>query len=44
MRLRDLFKFDFFFSGKTRFRTEVASEIALHTRDSQWESRLDDPD
>src|SRR4029450_8916281 len=36
MRLRDLFKFEFFFSEKERFREELADEIALH--DDKWES------
>ncbi len=38
MRLRDLFKFEFFFSEKERFREELADEIALH--DDKWESAL----
>ena len=39
MRLRDLLKFEFFFSGKETFREELRREIALH--DSEWEGRLD---
>jgi glycerol-3-phosphate O-acyltransferase len=38
MRLRDLFKFEFFFSEKDHFRDEIADEIALH--DDKWESAL----
>ena len=38
MRLRDLLKFEFFFSDKERFRQEIADEIALH--DDKWESAL----
>jgi len=38
MRLRDLLKFEFFFSEKDRFREELADEIALH--DDKWESDL----
>ena len=42
MRLRDLLKFDFFFSDKDQFREEVREELSLHARD--WEDRVDDPD
>jgi glycerol-3-phosphate O-acyltransferase len=41
MRLRDLLKFDFFFSEKEQFRAEIAKELSLHLQD--WELRLDDP-
>ena len=36
MRLRDLLKFEFFFSEKERFRSELAREVALH--DASWEA------
>lgn len=42
MRLRDLLKFEFFFSDKEQFRQEVRDELSLHARD--WEDRVDDPD
>jgi glycerol-3-phosphate O-acyltransferase len=42
MRLRDLLKFEFFFSEKELFRREIREELSLHARD--WESRVDDPD
>jgi glycerol-3-phosphate O-acyltransferase len=42
MRLRDLLKFDFFFSDKDQYREEVREELSLHARD--WEDRVDDPD
>jgi glycerol-3-phosphate O-acyltransferase len=38
MRLRDLLKFEFFFSDKEQFRREMAGEIAL--QDDKWESAL----
>lgn len=38
MRLRDLLKFEFFFSDKEQFRREIADEIAL--QDDKWESAL----
>jgi glycerol-3-phosphate O-acyltransferase len=38
MRLRDLLKFEFFFSEKERFRSELAHEVALH--DASWEARV----
>jgi glycerol-3-phosphate O-acyltransferase len=41
-RLRDLLKFDFFFSEKEKFRDEIREDLSLHARD--WEERLDDPD
>jgi glycerol-3-phosphate O-acyltransferase len=34
MRLRDLLKFEFFFSDKDTFRREITEEIALH--DPEW--------
>jgi glycerol-3-phosphate O-acyltransferase len=41
-RLRDLLKFEFFFSEKDVFRRELSQELAYHT--SSWESLLaDDP-
>ena len=42
MRLRDLLKFEFFFSDKEQFVQELRDELALHARD--WEERIDDPD
>jgi glycerol-3-phosphate O-acyltransferase len=42
MRLRDLLKFEFFFSEKELFRQEIREELSLHARD--WETRADDPD
>lgn len=42
LRLRDLLKFEFFFSEKDAFRAEVREELALHAPD--WESQLDDPE
>jgi glycerol-3-phosphate O-acyltransferase len=41
-RLRDLLKFDFFFSDKERFRRELGEELALHAHD--WQARIADPD
>ncbi len=41
-RLRDLLKFDFFFSEKEQFREELREELSLHARD--WEERVADPD
>jgi glycerol-3-phosphate O-acyltransferase len=41
MGLRDLLKFDFFFSEKEQFRSEVRRELCLHDR--EWERRLGDP-
>ena len=38
LRLRDLFKFEFFFADKEAFRSEVQQELALH--DGEWERRL----
>ncbi len=38
MRLRDLFKFEFFFSDKDAFREEIHQELS-HADDS-WEARL----
>ncbi|HUI27775.1 MAG TPA: 1-acyl-sn-glycerol-3-phosphate acyltransferase, partial [Candidatus Kryptonia bacterium] len=37
-RLRDLLKFEFFFSDKDAFRRELREELALH--DPEWENRL----
>ena len=42
LRLRDLLKFDFFFSEKDRFVEEIREELALHASDG--EARLDDPE
>ena len=42
MRLRDLLKFDFFFSDKEQFRDEMREEMSLYAND--WESRVNDPD
>ena len=42
MRLRDLLKFDFFFSDKEQFRADVREELSIHARD--WEERISDPD
>ncbi|HEY8518408.1 MAG TPA: glycerol-3-phosphate 1-O-acyltransferase [Candidatus Binatia bacterium] len=38
LRLRDLLKFEFFFSEKDAFRAELAQELALH--DPAWEQEL----
>jgi glycerol-3-phosphate O-acyltransferase len=38
LRLRDLFKFEFFFADKDGFRSELRQEMTLH--DTQWEQRL----
>jgi glycerol-3-phosphate O-acyltransferase len=38
MRLRDLFKFEFFFSEKEIFRGEVQREVALN--EAEWERKL----
>jgi glycerol-3-phosphate O-acyltransferase len=38
LALRDLLKFEFFFSERDTFRAELAAEVALH--DAQWEQRL----
>jgi len=38
MRLRDLLKFEFFFSEKDAFREEMRHEVAVHDR--EWELRL----
>lgn len=37
-RLRDLFKFEFFFADKETFRHEIREEIGLHV--PQWEAEL----
>ncbi len=42
MRLRDLLKFDFFFSDKEEFREEIREELSMHARD--WEDRVSEPD
>ena len=39
LRLRDLLKFEFFFTEKELFRDEIRTELALHDR--EWEARLD---
>jgi glycerol-3-phosphate O-acyltransferase len=39
MRLRDLLKFDFFFSEKDQFREEIRDEIAFH--DPEWTAQLE---
>src|SRR5207244_430534 len=38
MRLRDLLKFEFFFTDKEAFREELRAEVRLH--DPDWERRL----
>ena len=38
LRLRDLFKFEFFFADKDAFRAELRDELAVH--DAQWDSRM----
>ncbi len=38
MRLRDLFKFEFFFEEKDRFMVQITNELSFHHPD--WESRL----
>jgi len=42
LALRDLLKFEFFFSDKDAFRAELHRELALI--DPEWRSRLDDPE
>ncbi len=42
LRLRDLLKFDFFFSEKEAFRAELRDEMSNHAQD--WEERIADPD
>jgi glycerol-3-phosphate O-acyltransferase len=39
LRLRDLLKFEFFFTDKERFREELAAEVALH--DPHWEKAFE---
>ncbi len=41
MHIRDLLKFDFFFSEKEDFRNEIRAELSLHSED--WEQHLGDP-
>lgn len=41
MRIRDLMKFDFFFSEKDDFREEIKHELSLYADD--WEKRIADP-
>ena len=41
LRLRDLLKFDFFFSDKEQFRSEIAEELSLQV--PGWQERIDDP-
>lgn len=41
LRLRDLLKFDFFFSDKEQFTAEIAEELSLQV--PGWEQHLDDP-
>ena len=38
MRLRDLFKFEFFFSEKDSYREQLREELAF--QDSDWEAKL----
>lgn len=38
LRLRDMLKFEFFFSEKDAFRSELEEEMALHA--PQWQARL----
>ena len=42
LRLRDLLKFEFFFSDKPAYRNEIRSELALI--DEQWAEQLRSPD
>jgi len=42
LRLRDLLKFDFFFSEKDQFKAELEQELSLHAPD--WAERVADPD
>jgi len=42
LRLRDLLKFDFFFSEKAEFFDELRLELSIHATD--WEERINDPD
>ncbi|MBW1883864.1 MAG: glycerol-3-phosphate 1-O-acyltransferase, partial [Deltaproteobacteria bacterium] len=41
MRIRDLLKFDFFFSDKDEFRDEIREELSIYSRD--WEQAIADP-
>ncbi len=41
LRLRDVLKFDFFFSEKEEFRREITIELALVSRD--WQAFIEDP-
>lgn len=41
MLMRDLLKFDFFFSEKDDYREEIKSELALHAQD--WERYISEP-
>ncbi len=38
MRLRDLFKFEFFFAEKESYREELCNELAI--QDADWEARI----
>jgi len=40
LRLRDLLKFEFFFTDKDQFREELAAEVELH--DPHWEKAFDE--
>ena len=42
LRVRDLLKFEFFFADKTRFREELAAEVALLPAD--WRERIGTPE
>lgn len=42
LRIRDLMKFEFFFSDKNQFRTEMRAELSLI--DPAWEDDLGNPD
>lgn len=41
MRIRDLLKFDFFFSDKEEFREEIRNELSIYSPD--WEQATADP-
>ena len=41
MELRDLFKFEFFYSNKSKFSDEI--ELNLRYIDPNWEKKIDDP-
>ncbi|MEE9373812.1 MAG: HAD-IB family hydrolase [Saprospiraceae bacterium] len=42
MKMRDLFKFEFFYSRKSEFSDEIEQNLTLFTKD--WEAQLKDPE